>query len=165
MANYGTVVAYKAYHTERGTVIGSHSDPAILEALLVASEWIDAKYRSLFPGLKIGMRDQVREWPRSGALDYYGYAVSSLVVPVEIEYSVYEAALIHLTGAKALSVDWTPAPYRKVSVDGAISLEYAGFSSSQDVQTQFKKIEEILSLLITVKGSSNSSLSGAAVRA
>jgi len=165
MSNYGTVDAYKAYHAERGNVIGTHSDAKILEALLVASEWIDAKYRALFPGLKVGMREQVREWPRSGALDYYGYAISSLSVPVEIEYAVYEATLIHLTGSKSLSVDWTPAQYRKVSIDGAISLEYADFSSSQDVQTQFKKIDEILSLLVTVKGAASGGLSGASVRA
>lgn len=164
MSNYGTVAGYHTYHTERGTLNGSHSDAKVLEALLVASEWIDNNYRSMFPGLKVGMREQVREWPRSGALDYYGHAVSSVGTPVEIVNATYEAASIHLAGTVALSVNFTPAKYRSVSVDGAISLEYANFSNSQEVQTQFKRIEEILALLITIKGAANSGLSGVGVR-
>jgi len=165
MANYGTVIGYKAYHAERGTVIGTHSDAKILESLLVASEWLDSKYRSLFEGTKVGMRSQVREWPRVSAFDYYGYTIESATVPVEIEHATYEVALIHLTGTFSLSVNWAPAQYRSVSIDGAISLEYADFSSSSEIQTQFKKVDEILSLLICKQNGISSGLSGAAVRA
>jgi hypothetical protein len=165
MANYGTVLGYRAYHLERGASVGSVTDSQILEALLVASEWIDSKYRSLFEGTKVGMRSQVREWPRVSAFDYYGYTIESATVPIEIENATYEVALIHLTGTFSLSVNWTPAQYRSVSIDGAISLEYADFSSSSEIQTQFKKVDEILSLLICKQNGISSGLSGAAIRA
>lgn len=163
---YGTVNGYHTYHTERESLTGPHGDAAVLAALLVASEWIDARYRTLFCGLKVGERAQAREWPRTGALDYYGYAVESTSVPVEIEQATYEAALIHLTGSTPLSQNFTPAKYRTVSVDGAISLEYAQFSNSAEIQTQFKRIEEILSLLVGKSGGSaaGNGLSGRVVR-
>jgi hypothetical protein len=72
-----------------------------------------------------------------------------LSVPPEIENATYEAANIHLTTPNALSVDFVPAKYRKVSVDGAISLEYADFSSSNEVQSTFKRVEEALSMIIS----------------
>ena len=155
---YGTSAGYHTYHEERGALTGPHGDTAVESALLVASEWIDSRYRSLFGGTKVGLRSQMREWPRDGALDYYGYAVP------EIEQATYEAALIHLTGSTPLSQNFTPAKYRTVSVDGAISLEYAQFSNSEETQTQFKRIEEILSLLVGAKGSADSGLVGRVMR-
>lgn len=165
MSFYGTVTAYQAYHNERGSVLGTHGTISIQQALVVASEWIDSRYRSLFGGLKVGLRDQVREWPRTGALDYYGYPVLETFVPVEIEQATYEIALIHLAGTTPLSQNFVPAKYRKVSVDGAISLEYAQFANASDTQAQFKRVEEILSGLIGSQLTGDlSNLSGRAVR-
>ena len=165
MATYGNATAYRTYHTERGVSVCSVTDPQISAALLVSSEWIDSKYRSMFDGTKVGLRSQVREWPRVSAFDYHGYLISSDSVPDEITSASYEAALIHLTGAQALSVNWTPAQYRSVAIDGAISLEYANFSSSSEIQTQFRKIDEILSLIVSKQGAVQSGMQGAAIRA
>jgi len=161
---YGTVNGYHTHHTERESLTGPHGDAAVLAALLVASEWIDARFVSLFGGLKVGMRAQVREWPRVGALDYYGYVIDQTTVPVEVEQATYEAALIHLTGSTPLSQDYTPARYKSVSVDGAISLEYASFNSADETQTQFKRIEDILSGITAVRGAVDNGLNGRAVR-
>lgn len=161
---YGTVDGYHTYHTERESLTGPHGDAAVLAALLVASEWIDARFVSLFCGLKVGMRAQVREWPRVGALDYYGYVIDQTTVPIEVEQATYEAALIHLTGSTPLSQNYTPARYKSVSVDGAISLEYANFNSADETQTQFKRIEDILSGITAVRGAVDNGLNGRVVR-
>lgn len=159
---YGTHAGYDAYCEARNHDHGPHSEAAVLAALLVASEWLDAKYRSAFPGLKVGQREQVREWPRTGAVDYYGYAVSSEVVPVEIEYATYEAAHREITLAGSLSVDYTPSKYKRVSVDGAVSVEYNDFDSAREAQTQYNIIDQILQPILTRSYGSN--LVGGSVR-
>lgn len=164
MSNYGTVPGFKEYHDLRGSDYGAATDDDIQKALLVASEWIDARYVSLFDGLKVGLRSQVREWPRTGALDYYGYVIDQTSVPNEVTEATYEVALIQLNDVTPLSVNFTPAKYRKVAVDGAISLEYAQFQNSDEVQTQFKRVEEILSGITTTRGQSDSRLSGSVTR-
>lgn len=166
MLYYGTVADFKMYHAWRGVVI----DPAISDVsneanLLVASEWIDNKYRALFDGKKIGLRDQVREWPRSGATDYYGDAVSIASVPPEIEHATYEAALIQLNTPGTLSVSFTPNAYRSVSIDGALSVEYNNYSDASQIQTEYKRIDEILSLLVGRNTGGNGNIhSGASFR-
>ena len=149
---YGTIEGFKTYHSERG-----HSLPAIFadddeiaSALLVASEWLDSRFRSEFPGTKIGGREQEREWPRDKAHDIHGELLSG--VPREVEYSTYEAAAIQGANPGALSVNWTPGKYKSVSIDGAVSVVYASISSVFEAQTQFAIIDEILSMILTGAG-------------
>ncbi len=149
MDQYGSVASFKTYHNARGRDITAYADPAILAALLVASEWIDARYQSKFPGFKVGQRSQVREWPRTGGVDIYGYSIAADSVPTEVENAVYELALRQLQSPGSLSVDWTPNKYRRASVDGAVAVEYQSFSNSTEVQTQFTVVDEILSTILT----------------
>ena len=138
-------------------------DEYIDAKMVVASEWLDARYTEMFPGLKVGMRAQVREWPRVGAYDYYGYSIASNAVPVEIENATYEATLREGSEPGSLSKDWTPDKYKRVSIDGALSVEYSGFGSASEIQTQFMRITEILRPILTGQYSF-SALSGATSR-
>lgn len=159
---YGTATGYKAYHLARGR-IAIEDDDEIEVALLIASEWIDGCYLSSFNGYKVGQRDQIREWPRTGAYDIYGYPVSYESVPREVENATYEAAQRQLQSPGSLLKDYTPNQYKRVAVDGAISVDYAAFASSSDIQTQFAIIDQILAPLIMTDGNV-SNLSGRAVR-
>jgi hypothetical protein len=162
--NYGSADDFRAYHTARGRdVSGYTDDDAITAALLLASEWLDARYRTSFGGTKVGLRSQLREWPRVNAFDIYNYNIGSSVVPTEIKNATYEAALRQLVAPGSLSLDWTPNQYRRVSVDGAISAEFMMFNDASDIQTRFKVIEEILSPILTGCGNS-SPLSGSISR-
>ena len=96
MPDYGTLAGFSTYHTARGRDVSAYTDPDIEAAKLIASEWIDARYRSLFGGTKVGLRAQAREWPRTGAMDVDGYSIGSTLVPTEIENATYEATLKHL---------------------------------------------------------------------
>jgi hypothetical protein len=156
---YGTANGYTAYLTARGlTVDGDLTDADIETLLLVASEWLDGKYLTAFPGLKTGLRAQVREWPRNGVVDIYGYILASDVPPREIENATYEAAYREQQSFGSLTVDYTPGKYKAVSIDGALSVQYAE-RSAYDVQLQIPAVDGILAPILNGYGNS-SSLSG-----
>lgn len=165
---YGTAAGFTAYHDARGRseqLAALDLDDAQIEAaLLVASEWIDGKYFVNFCGVKVGMRDQIREWPRMGVTDVNGYPIDQNSIPREVENATYEAALRQLVTPGSLSVDYTPGKYESVSVDGAISVKFAKFNSAYETQTQFAVIDAILSPLLSARNGNFSSFSGAAVR-
>ena len=148
---YGTVEGFREYHLKRGHDLApefAQDDDAVAAALLVASEWIDAKYRKAFLGQKIGGRDiQIREWPRLNAFSTYHEVLTG--IPREIEHATYEAAAIQGATPGALSVNWVPGKYKSVSVDGAVSVVYASISSVFEAQTQFAIIGEILSTILS----------------
>lgn len=159
---YGTVNGFTAYITERNITPASDDTNVIQTALIVASEWLDAIYRSSFPGLKVGQRDQQREWPRTGAQDIYGYSVPSDSVPREVEFATYEATLRQMATPGSLSLDYTPPKYKQASVTGAVAVTYSSFDSVRDAQIKFQKIDEHLSPIL--RASRDSGLVGSANR-
>ena len=163
MPDYGTLEGFRAYHLARGRVTTDYDDDEVEAAKLVASEWLDGRFRLSFPGTKVGMREQVREWPRVSGIDRDGYAIAADVVPPEIDNSTYEATLRQLIAPGSLSVDWTPPKYKSASVHGAVSVEYASFAYASDVQTRFAIIDDILAPILTGRGEF-ASLSGATSR-
>lgn len=168
---YGTVAGYKTYHNARGRslVIADQDDNEIQAALLVASEWIDARYRSVWISTgttKVGMRAQIREWPRYAFVDAYGYAVPSDSVPIEVENATYEVALREVNVPGSLSQDYTPPKYKSASVDGAVSVTYNTGVDASDLQVEIPVIDGILAPLLGFEGAGNlSAMSGRVVRA
>lgn len=161
--NYGTVEGYKTYCFERNSLYTHEPDDKILAALLVASEWIDSTYRSLFSGFKIGQREQVREWPRNGAIDIYGYGVSPESIPAEVQNATYEAAIRQMATPGSLSADYTPSKYISAQIDGAVNVTYRKFDSAMDTQTRLTIVDQILAPLLTGQ-SAGSSVTGYALR-
>ncbi len=165
MDNYGTVEGFKAYHTARGRDISEYTDEQIAAALLVSSEWLDATYSYAFGYYKTGGSDQLRHWPQIGYIDRFGYPVVSDAVPTLIDHATYVAAFKECVTPGALTVDYTPNKYKRVAVDGAVSVEYRSFNSAADAQTQFLLIDQILAPLIGGALGDVSSLSGKICRA
>lgn len=168
MADYGTDAGFLAYWLARGegdlTVIYDGAGE-IAAARLVASEAIDGRYGAQFGGLKVGMRAQVREWPRNGASDRYGYAIASDSVPDEVERATYELTYEQLKSPGSLIVNVKASKYKQASVSGAVSVTYATFGSAFDAQPQYTKVDQILSGILIGAGLGNaSSLSGAISR-
>lgn len=165
MTYYGTAAAFTAYHTGRGRSVVEYDEDEINVALLIASEWLDGSFGARWPGYKIGDREQQeRDWPRSFVQDREGYPVDAESVPVEIERATYEAAYRQLTDATGLLSDHTNDRYRRVSIEGAISVEYRGLDAMQ-VQKQFPIIGNILSPLLDGARGNLSSVSSGIVRA
>lgn len=159
---YGSVDGFKTYHTERGRDITGYGDPEIAEKLIVSSEWVDGRYRGYFPGTKVGQRAQIREWPRYSAVDINGYSIASDSIPLEAEYATYEVALKELQTPGTLNTDYVQSEYKRVAVEGAVSVEYAD-RSANEVQAQFYIVDAILGPILT-GGSNMGGYSGLARR-
>ena len=91
---------------------------------------MDAQYREHLTGLKVAERAQIREQPRTGQVDNYGYAIDVDTIPREYIHATYEIAYKHLITPGVLNEDYTPGKYDQVSVDGAISVKFTKFNSS-----------------------------------
>lgn len=159
--DYGTVEGFQAYWQARGKEIpGTWDNDTIKAALLVSSEWIDAAFLMQFGGLKVGNRDQVREWPRFDVQDIYGYSVPSDSIPRELSNAVYEAMFRQLTTPGIFFKDYTPGKYTSATVFGAVSVQYA-VGDAYSFQTQMPVIAALLRPILshTAQGS-YSSLSG-----
>ena len=158
---YGTNANFTIYHTARGRDVSAYS-PAVIDAAgLVGSQSLDGRYRGGFSGEKTDRREQDNEWPRTGASDENGDPIASDEIPIEVENATYELMLQELISPGALSINFTPSPFTKVSVDGAADVEYSQFSGSNEAQTSFHIVDELIAPLIV--GFSNG-LSGDVVR-
>lgn len=157
---YGTAAGYTAYHTARGRDVSGQTEPDIEQALLVSSEWLDGSFD--WPGYKVGTREtQTRDWPRSWVHDRDGYLVDHLTVPTEIEHATYEVAYRYLADNTVLSPDFTPEKYKRVTIDGALSVEYRGLDAAA-AQKQFPVLGVILASIIG--GRATSALSSGIAR-
>lgn len=159
---YGTVEGFLAYHTARGRAdtVADMSDGDIEVRLLLASEFLDGAFRDQFGGYRTEPLTQVREWPRIGVIDYYGYAVPYQTVPIQIEQATYEIAL----RAPELNRDASPGKYKRVKIEGAIEVEY-GDQSAASLQVQMPVLAQILRLLLGYRGATLSPLSSLTTRA
>lgn len=168
--NYGTVGGYKAYWLARdplglGTELDDTDNDIMIGELLRASEWVDRKYRLSFPGLKVGLRSQVREWPRTGAWDCYGNTIAADVIPDEITKSVYEAAAREHAAVGSLLTDYRASEaIRSASVDGAVSVTFAGAFGAEDMQISIPAVDRIIAPILTGSGGDYSPLSGSISR-
>lgn len=160
--NYGTLAAADAYHADRGNSTWTGTDEAKNIALLRGSEYVDQNFRSSFPGFKAGLREQVREWPRTFAHDIEGLTIPSDQVPVEVENATYEAALRELVTPGSLFPDFTPGQQQKRVKVGPIEVENTGPLGVRSVKPILTIVQGILQPILT--GRANSSLAGRTAR-
>lgn len=150
---YGNASDFETYWVARGqqAAIVAFDDTDVNAALLVASEYLDAAFRTQYMGLKVGGRDQVREWPRIGVQDNYGYSVPSTDIPREVLAATYQAAFRQLQTPGVFFKDYSPSKYRSVSVSGAVSVTYA-IGDAYDFQTQMPALAAMLAPILTGAG-------------
>ncbi len=153
---YGTVVGADAYHAARDNTAWTGADSVKQAALLRASAFIDSLgfdgNELLWPGEKTGGRAQLRQWPRTGAVDAEGHAIDAATVPLEIEYATYEAALRELVTPGSLSPDYVPATQVKREKIDVIEVEYFASAAGGAVPPTSPIIPLILSLLAPLLG-------------
>ncbi|WIF69748.1 hypothetical protein QN096_11615 [Metapseudomonas otitidis] len=132
--HYGTLAGASAYHAARGNgAWGSSTDDLQQAALVRASSFVDGLGTRLpepgkavlaFPGQKTGGRAQLLQWPRAGATDRNGDAIDPDLVPVEVEYATYEAALRELSAPGSLRPDFVRAGTVKREKLGPLETEF-----------------------------------------
>lgn len=112
MTAYGDLTGLKAHWAALGYDIGSLSDTELDELRMAASEFVDGfGFRKtpsgatiiLFSGKPTGGRDQVRQWPRTGASDTFGDAYETDETPPAIIRATYEAAYFAAQNANGLN--------------------------------------------------------------
>lgn len=170
MAKYtdATVAGFTAYHEARGREIPGTWDDAKIEAsLLVASEWIDDRYGSAFLGYKSNGFLQEREWPRKTAVvttSIPPYIIGDNEIPERVINAVYEAAWRDAGVSGSLMVDYKPNKYNKVSIDGAVSVDYATINFASDIQMTIPVVDALLLPLLDMNSTGFSVYSGGASR-
>tara|TARA_R110002049_G_scaffold281333_1_gene460856 strand:+ start:19690 stop:20181 length:492 start_codon:yes stop_codon:yes gene_type:complete len=159
---YGTEAGASAYHDARGTGTrwDAISDQSL--ALLRGSEYVDYNFRRRFPGWKVGQRQQIREWPRSWAFDVEDNAICVDVVPVEVEYATYEAALREGESNGSLMPDYTPGSQVTREKVGPIEVQYNNPTGVQSVTPIIQIVGAILAPVLT--GGPSSRLAGVSER-
>lgn len=166
---YGNAEDFKKYLRERGKEVSEDwSDEKINSALLVASEWLDSQFETMWIGYKSDGFTQERSWPRkAAAVCYFPYHLyDDMEIPGQVIKATYEAAFRELGTNGILQKDFQPSQYRSVSVEGAVAVEYNDLVlSAPDAQIQIPIIQKLMESLIDPnKSGVNSSLSGVAVR-
>lgn len=96
---YITLVEFKAYHDDRGNDYSASDDAAIEQAIVKATDYLDARYR--FIGWKRA-KDQATAWPRYDARDSNGDYQDG--IPQVLKDATAEMAF------RALSGDIIPDP-------------------------------------------------------
>ena len=155
MTAYGTDTGFQEYAVARGlsevTAAGVTVEQRN-EARLRGSEFIDGRFRSVFPGLPADGRAQDREWPRIGAADARGYAIAADETPTEVEHASYEAAVRELVAPGSLLPDVTPSEQVKRTSEqiGPIreEIEYVTASSADASRPDIAIIDAIMARLI-----------------
>jgi hypothetical protein len=139
--SYTSVAEATQYHADRLNDAWTDGDVSSQEAALRrATEWLDATFGRSFIGYRFHGRNQMHEWPRSGAYVEYSvngplfyrtyaglwYVIDNDIVPFEVKRATAEAALRELTTPGVLYPDILPGRIIKnVSISGSISVSYA----------------------------------------
>lgn len=134
-----------AYAVARGLAFPTSPSAPAEAALRTATAWIDAKYRSRFPGSRLNGRAQALEWPRANATDVSGEVIASDEIPVEILNATIEAAIRELAEPGTLSPDLERGGAIKRVKAGSVEVEYGGNATAATV---FSAIDAALSGLL-----------------
>jgi hypothetical protein len=147
---YGTSGGFDTYAAASGRAVPTPVSPDSVDgALFRASSSLDAMYGSRFSGYKTGGRSQLRAFPRTDMYDAEGEEIGVDEIPIEVEYATYELAFQELTLPGSTSPVVTPGKtIKKVSVEGAVSVEYAN-TSAADQKAIVSSIEGILAPLFS----------------
>jgi hypothetical protein len=108
MAGYGDDTAFSAWLTANGyTLPVGAPTAAVLRQR--GSVYLDGTYGLRFPGTPTGGAAQDREWPRAGAVDRYGTAITGNAVPQRVIDASYIAAYQLAVAPGTLSVVVDPS--------------------------------------------------------
>lgn len=150
---YGDLASATAYMAARGYAwAGTDEDKNA--ALLRAAEYVDSLGRErpcFWVGTKAGGRAQVREWPRTGAVDGFGDAIANDEVPQEIIDAEFQAAWRELANPGSLNPDYVASDTFKQAKVGPLEVTYATSSDTDAIPTKpvVSVINDLIGPLLT----------------
>lgn len=128
-------------------------------ALRRATMWVDGTYRARFPGTRTDGRDQLLEWPRTGASDVYGTAIPNDEIPREIVNATAEAAVREATTPGGLMPDVTPGQLRTLTRVGSLGwTPQPGAIGAAAQKPVILAIDSLLSSLIGGSGNASTTM-------
>ena len=148
MAGYGDDDGFQAFLTANGYTLPDGA-PAAAVLRQRGSVYVDGTYSLRFSGSPTGGAAQEREWPRTGATDRYGTALSSTDVPSRVEQASYMAAYQLAVAPGSLSVVTDPSKRVKRQKVDAIEREFFEPGEDEGHVPVMSQIEGILAPLLT----------------
>lgn len=147
--SYATLADALAYHAAKGNAAwASASDTNREPALRRATTWVDATYRTRWPGYRVNGRVQALDWPRSDVVDLDGWAVDYLTIPAEVVNATCEAALRELAIPGSLSPDYVASEQIKTAAAGPVSVTYKDASGSGAIVPILAVVDGLLGRII-----------------
>lgn len=155
--SYNSIADINAYALARGLTFAiTGADTALAEeAARRAFVWLDATYRPYLSGYRTNYERpaQAGEFPRTNMYDQSDIAqlIASDVIPVEWVAAHCEAAIREKASSGSLSPDITPGEIiESVTVEGAISVDYAKGAGVSGQKPIVSVIDNILAPLISI---------------
>ena len=137
--SYVSIADADTYHTDRGNTGWTGTDAVKQAALIEATDYVESHYRWA-TGVKASSGNGLG-WPRSGAVDVYGYNLAANAVPDKVKQAVSYLALKALTADLNASLDRAK---KKTKVD-VIEVEYVDHSAES---TRYPYVDGLLSCLV-----------------
>ena len=145
--SYVSLAIAKKYHADRGsTVWGGAHDAEQEAALRRATTLIDARYHTIWPGVRTNGRNQALDWPRTNAMDSSGYLFAGNEIPREIMLATLEAAVQEISAAAAFAGN-IEQRIKSESV-GQISVTYVDDGGKSARELAQSVIDDLLASLI-----------------
>lgn len=127
--------------------------PAVQEAALrEATRYIESNYLARFTGDK-GTKAQALSWPRTSAVDAYGWAIDTNVIPQALQDATAELALRALSATVAPDISaGSGSLTAKTVAAGSVRLEQQWSAGGARERATYDRVEELLRPLLTGGG-------------
>lgn len=133
-------------------------DTLRIQAKIRGAAYIDRKYASQWPGVRLNGREQSMAWPRSNAYDVYGEEIDDASVPREVITAAHEAEWREFLDPGSLSPDVIAAQQVIEERVGSIAVRYSDTTALSASIPSITAIDEILSGIIGSNRGTNVSL-------
>ena len=149
MAGYGSDSGFDTWLAANGYSLpaGSPTNAVLRER---GSVYIDGTYETRFPGQPAAGAAQERSWPRSGASDRYGNALTG--IPDRVIRASYQAAWLEAGSAGILSRTYTPGTEKVLTKVDKIEWKVVGSDMGKYMYVPVSSvIEGLLAPILTVE--------------
>lgn len=148
--SYVSVDACGAYATLQGLEFSTLPADDAEAALRRATRWLDARYRTRFPGRRVNGRSQALEWPRTDAWtsECPPELIADDEIPAEIVKACCEAAIRELAEAGSLNPDFQPGSIIKRDKVGDVETEFKETASANPYRPIVGVIDDLLAGLL-----------------
>jgi hypothetical protein len=147
--SYVSVADFKARLDKLGHSYADFSDAEIESALRRGTAYIDAKYRSAFPGTPTLGREQALEWPREDVYTAISVEIDDDEMPRELIKATIEASRRELTSPGSLTPDYVETDRVVSETVGPLSVTYQNSTGASDARPVITEIDEILAPILT----------------